>query len=332
MMEYRDIGHSDLQLSAITFGAWAAGGWMWGGTDYNEAVNAIRTAYDCGVTSIDTAPAYGMGQSEKVVGDAIKELKRDHIQILTKFGLRWDIDKGVYYFSTSKNDGTPTDMHKYAGKESIIVECEASLRRLGTDYIDLYQIHWPDLSTPIEETMEAVQTLIDQGKVRFAGVCNYKEEQLIEAKKYIDIISDQLPFSMVKRGIETDPLPYTIRHGMSVLAYSPLERGLLTGKLNPHHQFAEGDHRANYPYFKPVNIERTNSILNRIKPIADEHEVTLAQLVLRWTVEQPGITVALAGARNSKQAKENAEAMDIPLHPDQLKQIDEVLVDLKLEL
>jgi aryl-alcohol dehydrogenase-like predicted oxidoreductase len=168
-MEYRKLGHSDLRVSAITFGAWAAGGWMWGHTERADAVRAIRAAHDLGVTSIDTAPIYGQGTSEEIVGEAIKGLPRDKVQILTKYGMRWDLAKGNFGFKSADNDGKAIDIYKYAGRESIIKECEDSLRRLGTDYIDLYQIHWPDSTTPIAETMETVADLIKQGKVRHAG-------------------------------------------------------------------------------------------------------------------------------------------------------------------
>jgi aryl-alcohol dehydrogenase-like predicted oxidoreductase len=152
-MEYRNLGKSDLKISVISFGAWAAGGWMWGGADRNDAIAAIRASYDLGVTSIDTAPAYGQGVSEEIVGEAIKGLPREKLQLLTKYGLRWNSTKGSFYFKSKDNNGRDIDMHKYAGKESIIRECEDSLRRMGTDYIDLYQIHWPDITTPVAETM-----------------------------------------------------------------------------------------------------------------------------------------------------------------------------------
>ena len=168
-MEYRTLGNSELKVSAITFGAWAAGGWMWGSTDRNDAIEAIKAAYDLGVTSIDTAPIYGQGTSEEIVGEAIKGIPRDQVQLLTKFGMRWDLDKGDFAFHSKNNQGEPIEIYKYAGKESIIYECEQSLKRLGTDYIDLYQIHWPDSTTPIAETFEAVQQLVDQGKVRNVG-------------------------------------------------------------------------------------------------------------------------------------------------------------------
>lgn len=329
-MEYRKIGDSDLELSVITFGAWAAGGWMWGGNERKDAVEAIRAAYDLGVSSIDTAPIYGQGTSEEVVGEAIKVLPREKVQILTKYGLRWDLDKGTHYFDSKMNDGTPISIYKYAGKESIIHECENSLRRLGTDYIDLYQIHWHDVTTPVEESMEAVDRLIQQGKVKYAGVCNYRPEQLEKAINSVKLVSDQVPYSMIKREIEKETVPYCIDHHLSILAYSPLERGLLTGKMKPGHQFEEGDHRVNLYYFKEENIKRTNSFLEKIKPLADDKNISLSQLVLRWTVEQKGIIVALAGARNAAQATQNAKAADVKLTGEEISFITAELNKLEL--
>src|SRR3979409_1998471 len=209
-MEYRTLGNSNLHVSAITFGAWAAGGWMWWGTERNDAVRAIRAAYDLGVHSIDTAPIYGQGTSEEIVGEAILGLPRDKVQILTKYGMRWDLAKGDFAFKSEDVKGKKIDIYKYADKESIIKECEDSLRRLGTDYIDLYQIHWPDITTLVEETMETIALLIKQGKVRFAGVCNYNPAQLREARQYINLVSNQVPYSMVKRDIEDDVVPYCL--------------------------------------------------------------------------------------------------------------------------
>jgi len=329
-MEYRKLGHSELELSAICFGGWAAGGWMWGGTERNDAIRAIRAAYDLGVTSIDTAPVYGQGTSESIVGEAIKNIPRDKVQILTKYGMRWDLAKGDFDFKSADNSGKPIDIYRYAGKESIIKECEDSLRRLGTDYIDLYQLHWPDPTTPVEETMEAVAMLIKQGKVRYAGVCNYNASQLEEAQKYVNIVSDQVPYSMVYRDIEDDVVPYCLEHNTSVLAYSPLERGLLTGKIKPGHIFKEGDHRADLYFYTSENIIRTNEFLQKIEPLAIEKGATLAQLVLRWTIEQPGITIALAGARNEKQSVENAMASTINLSADEISFIKRELSLLRL--
>ncbi len=331
-MEYRKIGKSELTLSTVTFGAWAAGGWMWGGSDRAAAVKAIEASYNEGVTSIDTAPVYGQGTSEEIVGKAIKNIPRDKVQILTKYGLRWDTKKGKYHFSSKDNDGNNIDIHKYAAKDNIIKECEDSLKRLGTDYIDLYQIHWADPTTPVQETMEAVAKLIQDGKVRYAGVCNYDVALLEEATKYVDVISDQVPYSMLKRDIEKELVPHVLENKQAILAYSPLERGILTGKIKPGYQFSEGDHRAGLPYYQDENIMRTNAFLNKIKPMADEKNATLAQLVIRWTLEQPGITIALVGARNADQAVQNAKAMSIKLSKEQTEFISDELNKLQLDL
>lgn len=331
-MEYRTLAKSDLQLSCVTFGAWAAGGWMWGGTEQNETVEAIHAAYDWGVTAIDTAPVYGQGHSEKMVGKAISDLPRDEMQILTKYGMRWDTEKGAFAFSSQDNHGNDIDIYKYAGKESVIQECEESLRRLGTDYIDLYQIHWPDPTTPIEETMEAVRQLKEQGKIREAGVCNCSVEQLEEADRHADILSDQVPYSMLRRDIEDHLAPYCMDSGKSILAYSPLQRGLLTGKMDPGQHFDKGDGRADSRYYRDKNIRRTNQFLNKIRPIANNHDATLAQLAIAWTIRQPGITIALVGARNAEQAAQNAKAAQLELASDEIESINNQLEELELDL
>ena len=327
-MEYRSLNDSTLKLSAITFGAWAAGGWMWGKTDRNDAVEAIKASYYEGVTSIDTAPIYGQGDSESIVGEAIKDFPRDKIQLLTKFGMRWNLAKGSLGFKSKNNQGEEIDIYKYAGKESIIEECNNSLKRLGTDYIDLYQIHWPDITTPIHETMEAVAELIQQGKVRYAGVCNYNAAQMQEAAQTIHLVGNQVPFSMVNRGIEEETVPYCIAHNKSILAYSPIERGLLTGKMTPGYKFAEGDHRASNKFFTDESIVSTNAFLQKIKPLADSKNATLAQLVIRWTLERTGITIALVGARNKEQALQNAKAINVSLTPDEINFINQQLKTL----
>lgn len=312
-MEYRKIGETNLKCSVITFGAWAIGGWKWGGSDRNEAIRAIRSSYDVGVTTIDTAPAYGQGLSEEIVADALQGIPRDKLQILTKFGLRWDVSKGEFFFKSQDNDGKDISMYKLASRESIIEECENSLKRLKTDYIDLYQIHWNDSTTPIAETMEALIRLQEQGKVREVGVCNYSVEWMEEAEQTIKLASNQVPYSMILRDIERDVVPYCIENQKSIIAYSPLQRGLLTGKLKPGHVFSDGDHRSDLSYFSSENIRRTNDMLNALRPLAESKQATLAQLVLRWTIDQPGITIALAGARNAEQALQNAKAGDLQL-------------------
>ncbi len=329
-MEYRQLGQSDLKVSAITFGAWAIGGWMWGGAERKDAKEAIRTSIDQGVTSIDTAPIYGQGTSEEIVGEALEGVSRDKVQILTKFGLTWEGSKGQFYFSSKDNSGKDINIHKYAGKENIIRECEDSLRRLRTDYIDLYQIHWADETTPIEESFEAVLRLKEQGKIREAGVCNYDKGQMQRAENVLPMASNQVPFSMVERNIEKELTPYCIEHRKGILAYSPLQRGILTGKIKPDHKFEDGDHRPGTKFYQPDNIARINAFLGLIKPLAESKNATLAQLVLRWTIERPGVTVALAGARNADQAIQNAKAIDVKLAPEEIDFINKHLYAVSL--
>jgi aryl-alcohol dehydrogenase-like predicted oxidoreductase len=329
-MEYRKLGNTDVKVSAITFGAWAIGGWMWGGSVKKDALEAIAASYDYGVTSIDTAPIYGQGRSEEIVGEALRSLPRDKVQILTKFGMRWDENKGSLAFKSSDNSGNSIDIYTYAGKKSVIKECEDSLRRLGTDYIDLYQIHWPDLTTPISETMEALTQLLKEGKIRAAGVCNYSSLQMDEAEETINLASNQVPYSMVERSIEEELVPYCRNNNKSIIAYSSLQRGLLTGKILPDHKFAPGDHRPTTSFFKPENIRRINIFLDRLKPLAKRKGAFLSQLVIRWTIEQPGITVALVGARNKEQAIQNAKAAYINLSKNEIEIIDSELEQLRL--
>jgi len=303
---------------------------MWGGTERSGSIDAIRKSYDEGVTSIDTAPIYGQGDSEEIVAEALQGISRDKVQIITKYGMRWDLAKGTLAMKSKDNSGNDIDIYKYAGRESIIKECEDSLRRLKTDYIDLYQIHWPDVTTPIQETMETVAELIQQGKVRYAGVCNYTANQVEEASNYLNIVSDQVPYSMVKRDIENELVPYSLEAVKSIIAYSPLERGLLTGKMKPGYTFEEGDHRANIYFYKDDNLKRTNEFLDKLRPLAAEKNATLSQLVLRWTIEQPAITIALAGARNAEQSVQNARAVDVKLNKEELSFITTLLNELHL--
>lgn len=329
-MEYRKLGNTDLDLSVVTFGAWAAGGMMWGGTDHKASVDAMRASYDLGVTTFDTAPVYGMGYSEQLVGEAIKGLPRDKVQILTKFGLSWDNTQGEYYFDTVSNDGKPVHIYRNARKEVIMKECETSLKKLGTDYIDLYQIHWSDPTTPVSETMEAIAKLIEQGKVRYAGVCNYSVELMKEASNYVPIVSEQVPYSMVKRGIEEEIVPYCLKQGLGILAYSPLQRGLLTGKMQPGHSFEANDSRIGQVWYTEENLKSINAFLKKLGPLADAKKATLGQLVIRWTLEQPGITVALVGARNATQAVQNAAAVQIHLSSEELSFISDELKKLHI--
>lgn len=329
-MEKRKLGQSDIEVSVLAFGAWAIGGWMWGGADAKDAINAIGAAIDKGMTTIDTASVYGFGLSEELVGQAVKG-KRDKVQILTKFGMSWKGRKGEYYFSTKDNSGQNIDIYRYASREKVLKDCDDSLRRLGIDYIDLFQIHWSDSTTPVSETMEALETLIAKGKIRAAGVCNYPVDLMTEARKTTVLASNQVPFSMVRRDIEQDIVPYCLKNNIGILAYSPLQRGLLTGKIRTGYKFNDGDSRPDTPYFREPNLSTVNSFLEKIKPIADGKNASLSQLVLNWTIHQPGITCALAGARNPAQAIENAGAADIVLSSEEINLINKYTAGLQID-
>ncbi|MEA3462371.1 MAG: aldo/keto reductase [Bacteroidota bacterium] len=330
-MEKRVLGKSDVQVSPIVFGAWAIGGWMWGGANEKDSIRAIHACLDHGISSLDTAPIYGFGLSEKLVGEAIKG-KRDSFEILTKAGMRWEGTSGEYFFTTNDNSGIQREIYTYSGRDSLIAECEESLKRLGTDYIDLYQIHWPDSTTPIEEAMEAFRILQEQGKIRAAGVSNYSVEQMERASTVVELSSNQVPYSMVRRDIEQDVVPWCLDHDCGILAYSPLQRGLLTGKITPDYPFAPGDSRPEAAHFKVNNLIRTNKFLEQITPLAREKGATLSQLVIAWTLRQPGITVALVGARTEEQVKQNAGAVDVQLSDDEVDMINQKLEKLKLDL
>jgi aryl-alcohol dehydrogenase-like predicted oxidoreductase len=331
-MEYRTLGASEVKASVVTFGAWAIGGWMWGPQDEADAIAALETAIATGMTSIDTAPVYGFGYSEELIGKVISGRKRAGVQILTKYGMQWTKQAGEFFFEPPGPGGKPTKIYRNARKDDVIAECEQSLRRLRTDYIDLYQCHWRDNTTPVSETMEAMDVLLKAGKIRAAGVSNFSVEETAEAMQTVPLASYQGPYSMIRRNMEADVIPYCREHNLAVLAYSPLQRGLLTGKFTEHHTYAEGDNRASSQYFKPANIRRVNAMLNEMRPIASAHKATVAQVVVRWTLHQPGITVALVGARNAKQAKENAAAADVTLSKEELARVDELAGGLKLDI
>ncbi len=331
-MVYRELGESGIQISAITFGAWAIGGFMWGGSDEKQAIGAIRRGYDLGVTTIDTAPIYGTGLSEELVGKAVKG-NRDNYQIMTKFGMRWNKTGTQQQFSTDKGyEELWNQVYLDGTRESVIKEVEESLRRLDTDYIDYYQMHWPVDNVPMEETMEALLRLKEQGKIRAAGVCNFSAVQLQEAEKTLRIEADQVPYSMVRRDVEEDVIPYLKKKNKGIIAYSPMQRGLLSGKYTPDTLLAEGDNRKYSRFFKAENIRRVNAFLDQIKPIAEAHDASLAQLALAWTIHQPGVLAALAGSRTPHQIDDNAKAADIELSDQELDTIQQHLNALHLDL
>jgi len=331
-MEKILLPNSDVKITPLTFGAWAIGGWFWGGTNEKESLEALETAISIGMTTIDTAPVYGFGQSELFVGKAIKG-KRDKVELLTKFGLRWDVPtRHMHFKDTEDNEGNKLSIYRLGTKKSVIKECEDCLKRLGTDYIDLFQQHWPDDMTPVEETMEALEILKTQGKIRAGGVSNYSAAQMAEADKTFHLSSNQVPYSMVLRDIENDLVPYSIENNKAIIVYSPLQRGILTGKITPDYTFGEGDHRSTTPYYQEPNLSEINQFLQKIKYIADEKSVTLAQLVINWTLNQPGITCVLVGARNKHQVVENIKAFEMKLNKEEFDFINRELNKLELKL
>lgn len=313
----REIGKSGIRASAIGLGTWAIGGWMWGGTDETRSIAAIHASIDEGVTLIDTAPAYGQGLAEEIVGKAIRG-RRDRIVLATKCGLVWHTTRGNHFFDY---DGRP--VHRYLGRDSIVHEIEQSLRRLGTDHIDHYITHWQDPTTPIEETVRALEDLKRQGKIGSIGASNLSVDELgaYAATGALDAIQEE--YSMVKRDIEASLLPICARHGVSTLSYSSLALGLLSGRIGPDRVFKGDDQRKDNPRFSMANREKVARLMAEIAPVAEAHGATSAQIVIAWTIRQPGITFALCGARNPEQARENAGAGRIRLSEDDMNTISE---------
>lgn len=330
-MELKTLPQTNLQISPLTYGAFAAGGWFWGGADITEAAAAIETAIDNGVTTIDTAPVYGMGQSEELVGKAIRS-KRKQVQVLTKFGMRWDTTSGDFAFDSKDNNSHPVKIYKFNGKQSILEECERSLKRLQTDYIDLYQMHWPESTTPVEETMEALELLQQQGKILAAGVCNCPANLLEKANKVFPVSTNQVAYSLLNRSIEQELVSYCLHNNIGILSHTTLQKGLLTGKIKPGHQFNEGDHRAANGYFKNENLEKIHAFLAALQSLASDRDITLAQLSINWAMQQPGITSVLVGARNSTQMKDNVKATQFTLTAGELDFINKAAAGLHLKL
>ncbi|RWK59716.1 aldo/keto reductase [Mesorhizobium sp.] len=312
----RSIGKSGVVASAVGLGTWAIGGWMWGGTDEAESIAAIQASIDAGVSLIDTAPAYGLGRSEEIVGKAIKG-RRDRAVIATKCGLNWHSKKGNHFFD---QDGTP--VNRYLGADGIAYEVEQSLRRLGTDYIDLYITHWQDPTTPIAETMEALERLKSAGKIRAIGASNLNAAELQQYVGTGQLDAIQERYSMLDREIEQSLLPIARQHQVAALSYSSLALGLLSGAIDPAREFSGDDQRKDNPRFSQANRRKVAALKHALAPVAEVHQATMAQIVIAWTLAQPGITFALCGARNATQALDNARAGEILLSAAELGTID----------
>ncbi len=315
-MKYRPLGHTNLQVSTIALGTWSAGGgpW-WGDTDEAEAVRAIEASLDAGVNLIDTAPMYGFGRAEELIGRAIRG-RRDRVVIATKCGLWWKDARGSRWF---EHQGRA--IYRSLRPDTIRIELEESLRRLGVDCIDLYQTHWPAIppdQTPIAETMACLLELRDQGKIRAIGVSNVTPAQIEEYLAVGPVAACQPRYSMLDRRIERDLLPFCLERNIATLVYSPLEQGLLTGRIGMDRTFSPGEYRNMIPWFRPANRRRVLEMLEGWRDLCEAHRCTMGQLVLAWTVAQPGVTCALVGARKVAHAEENAAAGDVTLSPEEL--------------
>lgn len=303
-MEKRQLGYSDLLITPVGLGTWAIGGgnnpYGWGPQDDHDSLRTIQHAVDLGINWVDTAKGYGHGHSEEVIGQALKG-RRHQVVLATKCGILW------------KQDGS--DIYGHLNADSIKAECESSLKRLQTDYIDLYQIHWPLPDEDIEEGWGAIADLITEGKVRYGGVSNFSVEQMKRLQKIYPIASLQPPYSMVNRGIEKEILPFCIANQIGVIAYSPMQAGLLTGKMTKERvaAFPVDDWRKGSPDFQEPRLSTILNLVDTLRPIAKAKARTVATIALIWLLQQPGVTGAIVGARRPNQIEETSQAMELDL-------------------
>lgn len=317
-MKKHSLGEHGMPASVIAFGAWAIGGWKWGGADAEASIAAVRASLDAGVDFIDTAAVYGFGLSEEIVGKAIAGRNRDEIILATKCGLRWDIETPLLHAET---DGKR--IFRTLDEQSIRWELQQSLQRLGTDYIDLYQTHWPDTHVDIESVVETMEALKAEGSIRAWGLCNETPERLAQAAGLGQLSSDQEKYSLLDREQDVANLPVCRQHNLAFLCYSPIAQGLLTGKMDGRRQFAEGDLRIGNPRFAQPVLDAVQAVLAPVKALARDKGVSTEQLVLAWTLRQPGVSHVLVGTRDVEQAKSNAMAGSIDLDEQELAVIQQ---------
>jgi aryl-alcohol dehydrogenase-like predicted oxidoreductase len=306
-MEYIELGRSGLRVSRICFGTWQFGG-EWGAVERDDAKAAVRAALDSGITFFDSAQAYGFGDSEALLAEALgDDIRRDDVIVATKGGLR-QAGGGV------ERDASPEFL-----REGV----EHSLRHLGLEAIDLYQVHWPDRSTPFEETGAALRQLQDEGKIRHVGVSNFSPQEMEELSHTVQVETDQPPYNLFNRGIEQDVMPWCRENDIGLLVYGPLSHGLLSGRFDPS-TLAEDDWRRGHEPFDGEALERNLESVERLKEFADARGHTLAQLAVAWVLAQPGVHVAIVGARRPAHVEGIAPAAAIELSEDELAEIDEL--------
>ncbi len=310
-MEYRKLGASDLNVSAIGFGAWGIGGApFWSSEGDNMSVKAIKKAYDSGINFFDTAPVYGFGLSERLIGKALKPV-RDRVILATKCGLRWE----------KEQLGAIT---KLASRASILEEIEQSLERLDTDYIDLYQVHWPDGKTPHQETMEALLEIQKQGKIRHIGVSNYSVEQMRECLQTGPLVSLQPEYSLLQRRIEAETAPFCLKNDIGIIAYSPLASGVLTGKYDRDTKFKDWRSKGIIGEFTGEAFVRNIEKVEQLQALAAGLGQTCGQVAVNWVIHQPGVASALVGVKNDRQVEENLNAAGWSLSEADRERIDRI--------
>ncbi|MCU0573782.1 MAG: aldo/keto reductase [Syntrophobacteraceae bacterium] len=310
-MEMTSFGTTDLKVSRIVLGTWVTGGWAWGGADDKASRAAILRSLELGVNFIDTAPVYGFGKSEKLVGQAIKEWgRRDSVVVATKCGLEWDEKERI------RRNSKP---------ERIRTEVEDSLARLGIDRIDLYQIHWPDPQTPFEDSMDAMVRLREEGKIGWIGLSNFQPEQIRACLDTGTVHSLQPPYNVFEREADREILPFCMASQIATLVYGGLCRGLLTGKFTGGEEFPRGDLRRGDPKFKPDRFKQYVKAVGEIGRIASSYGKTPAQFALRWALQQPGVTCVIAGARAPVQAEDNTGISGWAISEDDLRKVDHIL-------
>ena len=312
-MQYTQLGERGPKVSRIAFGNWSAGG-DWGGVDGDAAIAAMRAALDLGITFFDTARAYGFGAAEELLGEALRpEIRsaRESIVIATKGGLRNEGGLPV-------RDSSPAALRH---------DLEASLRSLGTDYVDLYQVHWPDPATLIAETARTLDDFVQAGQVRYVGVSNYDARQMTAFQQVRPIDTLQPPYHLFRRDIEESILPFAQEHGIGVLVYGPMAHGLLSGRMTETTTFAPDDWRSKNDMFAGDAFKRNLGIVRRLEAFGAERGVTVAQLAINWTLANPAVDVAIVGARNPEQIRQTAPAADVRLSPQDLVQIDQIVRD-----
>ena len=304
-MRYTMLGKTELKVSQATIGTWAIGGAGWGDVNKKESMEAIETMIERGVNLIDTAPFYGLGESEKIVGEVIRD-KRDDIVLLTKAGTGWN-EKGVPF--------------KRSDYKSILKDCEESLQRLKTDYIDLYLIHWPDEVTPIEEMMDAMNKLKQDGKIRFIGASNFSKEEVLESEKYVSFDVLQHPYSMVAQDFR-ELLPWAHKNNIGTMSYGSLGAGILTGSIREMPKFSEDDMRLNfYDYFKEPKFSKVMQLVKRLDVYAEKYNVPVSQVTINWNTQSGFLDTILMGVRNKKEAEENCAAFEWKLEQEDVESI-----------